>query len=188
MLHGSINHVSITVSNLPQAMQFFAPLLEFLGFTVGGMQHDAPAATELTANINAANGTAFNIWQATPPSLIIRSRCTSPGCITSSSTSSDTSRSTRRTRWCVGWALRSLTARASFRPVRAATTRCTFAAPTASSSRSYTCRWPSSATGRAWRREGQRAGKRRRRGDRREAGVRHIDRGMNSPAQSTQVG
>ena len=28
MLHGSINHVSITVSDLPAAMRFFGPLLE----------------------------------------------------------------------------------------------------------------------------------------------------------------
>ena len=30
-LHGSINHVSITVSELPRAMEFFGPLLAFLG-------------------------------------------------------------------------------------------------------------------------------------------------------------
>jgi hypothetical protein len=35
MLHGSINHVSITVSDLPHAMRFLGPLLEFLGYTVG---------------------------------------------------------------------------------------------------------------------------------------------------------
>src|SRR5260370_1443755 len=34
-LHGSINHVSITVSDLPQPMRFFGPLLKFLGCTVG---------------------------------------------------------------------------------------------------------------------------------------------------------
>lgn len=32
MLHGSVNHVSLTVSDLPQALRFFTPLLEFLGY------------------------------------------------------------------------------------------------------------------------------------------------------------
>jgi hypothetical protein len=30
MLHGSINHVSITVSDLRGAMEFFGPVLRFL--------------------------------------------------------------------------------------------------------------------------------------------------------------
>jgi len=64
MLHGSINHVSITVSDLPRAMQFFGPLLEFLGYAVGPVMHDPRSNHDLTVNLNAANGTAFNIWQA----------------------------------------------------------------------------------------------------------------------------
>jgi catechol 2,3-dioxygenase-like lactoylglutathione lyase family enzyme len=66
MLHGSINHISITVGDLPKAMEFFAPLLEFLGYTVGPVTHDPRSNHDLTVNINAANGTAFNIWQAEP--------------------------------------------------------------------------------------------------------------------------
>jgi len=67
MLHGSINHVSITVSELPLAMKFFGPLLEFLGYTLGKIQHSGAASrAELTVNINFTNGTAVNIWQATP--------------------------------------------------------------------------------------------------------------------------
>ena len=66
MLHGSVNHVSITVSDLPGAMAFFAPLLEFLGYTVGRVVHDPRSDHDLTVNINEANGTAFNIWQAEP--------------------------------------------------------------------------------------------------------------------------
>ena len=34
MLHGSISHVSITVSDVPEAMRFFRPFLEFLGYIV----------------------------------------------------------------------------------------------------------------------------------------------------------
>jgi catechol 2,3-dioxygenase-like lactoylglutathione lyase family enzyme len=66
MLHGSINHVSITVSDLPSAMRFFAPLLERLGYTVSPIGHDPRSNHDLTVNINEANGTAFNIWQAEP--------------------------------------------------------------------------------------------------------------------------
>ncbi len=62
-LHGSINHVSITVSDLPEAMKFFGPLLKFLGYTVGAVQRSR-AGGDLTFNINQSNGTAFNIWQA----------------------------------------------------------------------------------------------------------------------------
>jgi len=66
MLHGSINHVSITVSDLPKAMEFFGPFLRFLGYTVGPIVHDPRSNHDLTVNINEANGTAFNIWQAEP--------------------------------------------------------------------------------------------------------------------------
>ena len=66
MLHGSINHVSITVSDLPKAMEFFGPLLRFLGYAVGPIVHDPRSNHDLTVNINEANDTAFNIWQAEP--------------------------------------------------------------------------------------------------------------------------
>jgi glyoxylase I family protein len=66
MLHGSINHVSITVSDLPEAMRFFAPLLERLGYTVGSIMHDSRTHHDLTVNINDTNGTAVNVWQAEP--------------------------------------------------------------------------------------------------------------------------
>ncbi len=60
--HGTLNHVSVTVSDLDAAMLLFAPLLEFFGFTVGS---PGPyAGTRLTVNINTATGMAFNIWQA----------------------------------------------------------------------------------------------------------------------------
>lgn len=66
MLHGSINHVSITVSDLVRAMEFFGPLLQFLGYEVGAIVHDPRSDHDLTVNINEASGTAFNIWQAEP--------------------------------------------------------------------------------------------------------------------------
>ena len=66
MLLGSINHVSITVSDLPKAMTFFQPFLEFLGYTVGKIFHDDRTDHDLTVNINYTNGTAVNVWQAEP--------------------------------------------------------------------------------------------------------------------------
>lgn len=66
MLHGSINHVSITVSDLSQAMEFFQPLLGFLGYTVGNIFRDDRTGHDLTVNLNATNGTAVNVWQAEP--------------------------------------------------------------------------------------------------------------------------
>jgi catechol 2,3-dioxygenase-like lactoylglutathione lyase family enzyme len=66
MLHGSINHVSITVSDLPEAMRFFRPLLEFLGYASGEIVRDERSGHDLTVNLNPANGTAVNIWQAEP--------------------------------------------------------------------------------------------------------------------------
>jgi glyoxylase I family protein len=67
MLLGSINHVSITVSDLREAMRFFGPFLQFLGYALGEIQRArAASGTELTVNINPANGTAINIWQAKP--------------------------------------------------------------------------------------------------------------------------
>ena len=66
MLHGSINHVSITVSDLTKAMAFFGPLLRFLGYEVSSIMHDERTHHDLTVNLNERNGIAFNIWQAEP--------------------------------------------------------------------------------------------------------------------------
>lgn len=60
--HGTINHVAITVENLEDALDFFRPFLEFLGFDVGT---PAPyAETRIAVNVNQKNGLAFNIWEA----------------------------------------------------------------------------------------------------------------------------
>jgi catechol 2,3-dioxygenase-like lactoylglutathione lyase family enzyme len=66
MLHGSINHVSITVSDLRKAMEFFGPFLRFLGYDVGEVMHDPRSGHDLAVSLNEANGTAFNVWQAEP--------------------------------------------------------------------------------------------------------------------------
>ena len=61
-LHGTLNHVSITVTDLDRAMEFFRPFLEFFGYTVGS---PSPyAGTRLTVNVNEGNGIAINIWEA----------------------------------------------------------------------------------------------------------------------------
>lgn len=45
MLHGSINHIAITVADLPKAMEFFGPLLGFLGYTPEGLVTTIARAT-----------------------------------------------------------------------------------------------------------------------------------------------
>jgi hypothetical protein len=40
MLRGSINHVSITVRDLGEAMKFFKPFLEFVGYHIGQVIQD----------------------------------------------------------------------------------------------------------------------------------------------------
>ena len=64
-LSGSINHLAIAVSDLPQAMKFFTPLLTLLGYDIGPVFRSGSGA-ELTVNINRNNGTGLNIWQANP--------------------------------------------------------------------------------------------------------------------------
>ena len=66
MLHGSINHVSVTVRDLDQAMVFFSPILRFLGYSIGEVMHYESADTRLTVNLNSTNGIAFNVWEAKP--------------------------------------------------------------------------------------------------------------------------
>jgi catechol 2,3-dioxygenase-like lactoylglutathione lyase family enzyme len=63
VLHGSINHVALTVSNLKDAMTFFRPLLELLGYRVG-LDGDGE---QLVVSISPATGGAINIWQAQEP-------------------------------------------------------------------------------------------------------------------------
>ena len=61
-LHGTVNHLAISVSNLDEAMVFFTPFLEALGYTVSKpMPYND---TFLSVNVNEANGTAINIWQS----------------------------------------------------------------------------------------------------------------------------
>jgi len=66
MLRGSINHVSITVSNLDEAMKFFKPFLGFLDYEIGDVIRD-PNGQRLTVNIlPGVRGVAVNIWEAKP--------------------------------------------------------------------------------------------------------------------------
>ena len=64
MLHGSINHVSLTVSDLDEAMRFLGPVLSFLGFELGETLRERSAGTRLTVNLHPANGLAVNVWEA----------------------------------------------------------------------------------------------------------------------------
>ena len=62
-LHGSLNHVSITVADIEAAMEFFGPLLEFLGYSIGAIS--SYKDHRLAFNLNEANGIAVNVWEAT---------------------------------------------------------------------------------------------------------------------------
>jgi glyoxylase I family protein len=59
MLKGSINHLSLTVSNLTSAMDLFTPFLEFLGYIVDGSK-----SMTVRVNLSPVTGSALNIWQA----------------------------------------------------------------------------------------------------------------------------
>jgi len=45
-------------------MEFLAPVLRFLGYSVGAPIRDESCGTRLTVNINSSNGVAFNVWEA----------------------------------------------------------------------------------------------------------------------------
>jgi glyoxylase I family protein len=62
MLQGSINHLSLTVSDLASAMRFFDPLLTFLGYAV-----DRSDSESVCVNVSQITGGAVNIWQAREP-------------------------------------------------------------------------------------------------------------------------
>ena len=61
-LLGTINHASITVSNLDEAMKFFEPVLNLMGFT--DQERGKYGGTRLAINLNPATAIAFNIWEA----------------------------------------------------------------------------------------------------------------------------
>lgn len=60
--HGTINHVSITVSDLDAAMLFFDPLLQFLGYTE--RERGRHAGTRLAVNLSPTTQIAFDVWEA----------------------------------------------------------------------------------------------------------------------------
>ncbi len=63
--HGTINHISVTVSDLDEAMLFFGPFLEYFGYTIG--RPSPYADTRLSFNLNESNGIAINVWEAKSP-------------------------------------------------------------------------------------------------------------------------
>ena len=58
----AIHHLALTVSDLDDAMRFFTPLLEFLGYTSVGRYHDR-TGRDLYMHVHP-DGTYFNVWQA----------------------------------------------------------------------------------------------------------------------------
>ncbi|MCP5057630.1 MAG: bleomycin resistance protein [bacterium] len=64
MLLGTVNHISITVSDLPVAMRFLGPILEFLGYESEGAGDGV--GVPVVVSISARIGGAFNVWAARP--------------------------------------------------------------------------------------------------------------------------
>ncbi|HPG25453.1 MAG: VOC family protein [Spirochaetaceae bacterium] len=62
-LHGTINHVALTVSDLDEAMRFYAPFLQALGYTTS--EPMPYQGSRFTVNVHETHGTAINVWQAT---------------------------------------------------------------------------------------------------------------------------
>jgi hypothetical protein len=99
MLRGSINHVSITVRDLGEAMKFFKPFLEFLGYHIGQVIQD-PNGQRLTVNVlPGLRGVAVNIWEAKPEFASHPFEVYEVGLHHSPSRSRNVSRSTRSTCW-----------------------------------------------------------------------------------------
>ena len=63
MLHGSINHLSLTVSDLSRALDFFSPFLEFLGY----QPEASPPGARVALHFSHTTGAGVNIWQARDP-------------------------------------------------------------------------------------------------------------------------
>ncbi|MBL4827844.1 MAG: VOC family protein [Spongiibacteraceae bacterium] len=61
-LHGTINHIALTVSDLDDALKFFKPFLEAFGYTVS--EPSLYNETRLCVNVNMSNAIAINIWEA----------------------------------------------------------------------------------------------------------------------------
>jgi glyoxylase I family protein len=64
-LLGLMNHVSVTVSDLDKAFEFFRPFLEFLRYNIWEVIQD-PNGQRLRVTVNDGNGAVFNIWEAKP--------------------------------------------------------------------------------------------------------------------------
>jgi glyoxylase I family protein len=64
-LLGAMNHVSITVRDLDDAMKFYRPFLEFLGYEIWEEIRD-PNGQRLRVTVNRGNGAGLNIWEAKP--------------------------------------------------------------------------------------------------------------------------
>ena len=58
-------HVGITVSDLDDAMEFFRPFLEFLGYEIWDEIRN-PNGQRLRVTVNHGNGAVLNLWEAKP--------------------------------------------------------------------------------------------------------------------------
>ena len=64
-LLGAMSHVGITVSDLNDAMEFFKPFLEFLGYEIWDEIRNQNGQ-RLIVTVNHGNGAVFHLWEAKP--------------------------------------------------------------------------------------------------------------------------
>ena len=64
-LLGTTCHVGITVSDLNDAMEFFRPFLEFLGYEIRDEIRNLNRQ-RLRVTVNHGNGAVFHLWEARP--------------------------------------------------------------------------------------------------------------------------
>ena len=73
MVLGAINHVAIAVSNLPSSINFYTPILEFLGYK------NTENYPEVAIWESGQAGCAINLWQAKPELLSHLHKMYAPG-------------------------------------------------------------------------------------------------------------
>lgn len=64
-LLGAMCHVGVTVRDLDDAMQFFTPFLEFLGYEIWDEVRN-PYGQRVRITVNHGNGAVFQLWEAKP--------------------------------------------------------------------------------------------------------------------------
>lgn len=128
-LLGTVNHIAITVSDLDEAMKFFGPLLDFLGFSY--RERGDYAGTRIAINLNPETEIGLNIWEAKGAFAEQQFDVYAPGFTMSRSTQKGMNKSMRWPNSSSNTEARFSMGRASFPSLTAAITPSTSRGPTA---------------------------------------------------------